>query len=282
MRSVRQIDFNRDISARKRGVRRVFAAVAAVLLLGAAVFGVVLAKSDFSPEKRLGAETASAPDGTSALPSPGGAPPFTEENAVNLLLLTHEEKEIAFCVIVSFSLAENAVRVKPVSPEVTVAFRGAPTALREVFRDFGGAEVAAGLSEKYAPVHRWLGMSVADFKSLLQQLGPVTVNLPAAVDVSVESIRYRFPRGPRELTADALVNLMLHAYSGEDALALQAQAVAGVLKTHLTPGSPLLEESFFSTVMNLSEGSVTAFDFAQYQPRLAAFAAGEPTFEVIS
>ncbi len=282
MKTPKQIDFNRDISNDKRALRRLFAAVCGLLALGVIVFGVIFALNDFSFEKLLGAQSTTAQPigGEPAEADP--AAPFSDENAVNIMLLGHNEKSLSFCTLLSFSAAENSVKVKPVSPALSLELRGQKARVEDIFSLFGAAEVADALSEKYAPVHRWISVSDSKLKTLLQALGPIRVQIPADIDISVDAIRYQYRKGERELTADAAVTLMHSAFSGDAALFFQAQVVAGALKTHLNAETLGRGESFFSELINMVDGNVTAFDYAQYLPRLTAFAERGPQFSVIS
>ena len=282
MKNAKQIDFNRDRSDDKRAVRRVILALGAVLVLGVLVFLVVMALNDFDFNKFLGAaEPLSTEETSSEAPSADPAAPFTDSEAINVLLLCSEEKGVTFCDIVSFSAAENSIRVKPVSPELKLESGGA-SRLAEIFYNFGAAEVARALSEKYVAIHRYISVNEAGFRKLVQGFGNVDVYVPNPVDFSVDAIRYQYGKGTHSMSSDALLAVMKQGYEGDDALAFQAAAVAAILKNALTKETFAKGESFFTELVNQVDTNITAFDHAGYAARLEAFMAREPEFSVIS
>ena len=285
MRKHADIDFNHSIRGDKAGIKRVLIALAAVLVLGVVIFAAVMALNDFSFDKFIGAEESSSEEASSG--EKGASPdsfaaPFSDADAVNVLLICHSEKTITFCELMSFSAAENSIRVKPVSTELLLPFGGGDMRIAESFYNFGAAEIARAFTEKNVPVHRYLSVSEAKFKLILQKLGNVTVVMPGRVDVNVDAIRYQYAKGPQELTPDAVLGLMKYAFEDEDALGFQAEAVAGILRTHFTVETLQRGSGFFSDIVNLIDGNLTAFDFAEYQPRVIEFLSQNPEISVIS
>ena len=283
MKNAKQIDFNRDRSDDKRAVRRVIAALGAVLVLGVAVFFVVMAVNDFDFKKFIGAaEPLSTEDPSAEAQSTDpAAAPFTDGDAINILILCSEERAVTFCDIVSFSAAENSIRVKPVSPELKPDPAKADR-ITEIFYNFGVAEVAKALGVKYVPIHRYLAVNESGFKKLVQGFGNVDVYIPNPVDFSVDAIRYQYGKGNRSLSSDALLALMKYAYEGDNALAFQAAGVAAVISAALTPETLSEGESWFTELINQVDSNITAFDYANYRQRLADFMAREPEISVIS
>ena len=283
MKNAKQIDFNRDRSNEKRAARRVIAAVCAVFVLGAVVFAAVMAANDFDFEKFLGAAEAPSEETTAETPETAAfAAPFSDADAINILLLCSEEKSITFCEILSFSAAENSIRVKPVSPELRFGAGNPSARIAELFYNFGAAEVAKAIGEKYVPIHRWVCVSEANFKKIVQSFGNVDVYVPNPVDFSVDAIRYQFGKGTHSMTSDALLSVMKLGYEGDNALSFQAAGIAAVLKTCLTPQTLEKGERFFTDLVNQVDGNITAFDYASYAPRLAAFLERSPEISVIS
>ena len=284
MKNAKPIDFNRDRSDDKRAIRRVILALGAVLALGAAVFLVLLAMNDFDIEKFLGAAEAPSSEETSAeAPETAeAAAPFTDSAAVNVLLLCSEEKSVTFCDIISVSTAENSVRVKPVSPELKAEHGGVSARIAEIFYNYGAAEVAQALSEKYVPIHRYIAVNEAGFRKIVQGFGNVDVYLPNPVDFSVDAIRYQYGKGPHSLSSDALLAVMKEGYEGDNALSFQATAVAAVVKAALTERTLLQGEDAFTAFINQVDSNVTAFDYADHRARLIELMAREPEFSAIS
>ena len=285
MKKHADIDFNRNIRDGGMGVKRVLIALAAVLVLGVVIFAAVLAINDFDFTKFLGAEDPSedvSAESDAVTGQDSFAAPFSDASAINVLMICHSEKTVTFCELISFSAAENSIRVKPVSPELLLPFGGKQARISEIFYDFGAAEIARALGEKNVTVHRYFSVSEPKLKLILQKFGNVTVNLPGRVDVNVDAIRYQFPKGAQELTPDALLGLIKYAYEDDDALSFQAEAVAGILRTCFTLETMQRDDSFFSDVVNLIDGNLTAFDFAEYKPRIIEFITNEPEISVIS
>ena len=284
MKNAKQIDFNRDRSENKRAVRRVLTALCAVLALGVVVFVGVLALNDFDFDKFLG--TAEAPTGDESTTEPvtqgNYADPFTDENAINILFLCSEGKTVTFCEILSFSAAENSIRVKPVSPELKLTFGEQNLRVAEIFYQYGAAEVADALGQKNVTIHRWLGVSESAFRKIVQEFGNIDVYLPGNVDFSVDAIRYQFPRGTRSLTSDALLRVMKYGYEGDDALSFQASAMAAVLRAVLTEQTMEKGEAYFTEFVNQVDGNITAFDYAGYRQRLTELIRRSPEIAVIS
>ncbi len=283
MKKSRQIDFNRDPADERGGFRRVLIALAAVLALGVIVFTAVMAANDFDFDKFIGAASpkTSPEESTTAAPGPAAAL-FSDTNAINVLLLCSNEKDVSFCVLMSFSAAENSVKIKPVSSTLSLEFGGRTTRIAEIFYNYGAAEVAQALGDRYGTVHRWIALNEAQFKALVQKFGNVSVYVPADVDFTVDAIRYRFARGTREMTADALLAVMKQGYSGDNALKFQAEGILSVLKTHLTGETLRAGEALFTEFINTVESNITAFDYAQYRQRLESFLDRSPSYIVIS
>jgi hypothetical protein len=282
MKTTKTIDFNRDTSGDRKGLRRMFAALAALLVLFAVVFALLLAKNGFSLNRLLGAET-SLPEPSETENGAAGEPAAAPEaGAVNVLFLCSSEKEVVFCSVFSFLPAANAVRVKPVSPELSLPRGDGAARISEIFYNFGAAEVAEALSAKNVTVHRWVSVNEAKFRLLLQKFGDTPVTLPNPVDFTVDAIRYQFGKGAHTLTADALVSVMKYGYAGDDALRFQAQAMADVLKNDLTAENVLRGEAFFAELVNMVDCNISAFDYAAYKQRLADFLSNSPEISAIS
>lgn len=278
------IDFNRDTVKRKtRG--RIILAVCAAFVCGAALFIALLAKNDFSFTKFIGLAETDASDAPEASSDENPSEPaalFSDKNAPTILLVCADEREVTFCDVISFSKSENSVKVKPVSPELKLSYAGREQTLRELFRDFGAYEIAEALGEKNIGINRYICVTEQNFKSLIQKLGNVSVYFPNDVDFSVDSIRYQYYSGTHEISSDALLNVMKNAFSGDSALSFQANAVAGILKTYFTPALFEKDDSFFSGLLNLISGNVSALDLADHKSAIIEFLSGEPEIIVLS
>ena len=284
MKKTIHLDFNRDITVKKSGFKRVAAALAVTLLLGAAVFVGVLAFNDFSLERLIGAK-GSAGDETSetVTEAPVYASPFTDANAVNVLVLCHDnEKAVAFCEILSFSEAENSVKIKSLPTDMKLSFSEREYTLAQLFADFGVSEIASCLNGKYAVIHRCVSFTENAFRQIVQSVGDVPVVLPGAVDFSANAIRYIFPAGHAQLSADALLSVMKYGYQGDDALSFRAVAWAALIRSHMTPEVLSADESFYNSILNELNGNITALDVAQYKQKLIDLMSRSPEISAIS
>ena len=277
------LDFNRDTSKKKSSLRRVAVALAVTLLLGAAVFVAVLAFNEFSLEKLIGAKGSAGGETTEAVTAaPAYASPFTDANAVNVLVLCHDDdKNVAFCEILSFSEAENSIKIKSLPTDMALAYLNRDYTLAALFADFGVSEIASCLSGRYV-IHRSVSFTENAFRQIVQSLGNVPVVLPAAVDFSANAIRYTFPAGPAELSADELVSVMKSGYTGDAALSFRAAALAALLRSHMTVENLSSDEAFYNTLLNELKGNITALDVAQYKQKLIELMSRSPEITAIS
>ena len=154
--------------------------------------------------------------------------------------------------------------------------------MADIFYNFGGAEIAAALSEHHVPVARWLTVTEDNFKVLVTNLGEVEVVLPANVAFTADAVRYELTKGTQKMNGETLLNVMKRGFSGEAALSFQAEAVAAVLRRHLTVQTVERGEDFFSEIINLMNGNITAFDYAEYGPAIVEFLSKAPEISVIS
>ncbi|MCH5197336.1 MAG: hypothetical protein J1E34_00385 [Oscillospiraceae bacterium] len=285
MRNTDYIDFNRD-TVRTKTRKRIFFAVFAALFCGALIFTVLLALNDFSIEKFIGIEETGTSDliedesETEMNEEP--AELFSDKDALGMLFLCSDGKEITFCDIISFSKAENSVKVKPVSPELMMTYGNRELTLNELFSSFGVPEAVSAFSEKGIEISRYISVTEPNFKALIQKLGNIKVYFPNDVDFTVDSIRYQYFSGTNEISSDALLSVMKNAFSGDSALSFQAQAVAGIIETYFTPEFFESDNGMFSQLINLINGNITAFDYAEYKNDIISFLSGNPDIIVLS
>lgn len=287
MKKFHDIDFKSRASAGNRSVRkRVALALLAALIAGAVLFTVLLGLNDFDISKFLGArageETNTQPGGNEAVSVPADAL-FSDTAAKNILVILSEEKNVTLSALLSFSVRENSVKVKPIAGDVKLSYAGREGTLEDLFSDFGAIGVKTALEEKYGlTVVRYLSITEANFKNLFQILGSTPVYFERAAVFSVDAIKYSFVRGTWELTPDALLAVIKYAYEGEDGLRFGGQVLADILKAHLTPENFQKGEAFFSGLVNYVSGNITAFDYADYKDAVEAFLLSLPEITVIS
>lgn len=285
MRKTDYIDFNRDTYKGKTR-KRIILAIFAALFCGALIFTVLLAMNDFSMAKFIGVDiTESSDSGDETAADEETSEPaelFSDKNALGVLFLCADGKEVTFCDVISVSKAENSIKVKPVSPELMMSYGGRELPLGELFCEFGAAEIAAAFEEKNIRINRYISVTEPKFKALMQKLGNVEVSFPNDVDFTVDSIRYQYFSGTREISSDALLSVMKNAFSGETALSFQAEALAGIIETYFTPEFFETGGEKISELFNLINGNISAFDYAEYKKDIIGFLSGDPDIIVLS
>jgi len=285
MRKTDYIDFNRDTYQGKTK-KRVIMAVLAAFFCGTVIFVVLLAVNDFSLERFLGMEpsessqTDESADAEDESPEPAAL--FSDENAVTVMLLCSDEKSVTFCDLISFSAAENSVKVKPVSTELMMSYGGREKTFGELFADFGASEIASAFDEKNITVNRYISVTEENFRTLIQKLGNVRVYFPNDVDFTVDSIRYQYFTGTREINSDALLSVMKNAFSGDSALSFQAQAIGSIIDSYFTPELFEKDDGIISRWFNLIDGNFSAFDYAEHKNEIISFFSGDPEIIVLS
>lgn len=287
MKRSHDIDFKTQASADSRKARkRVAFALVSALIAGVVIFTVLLGMSDFDIAKFLGArageKTETGSEETESVTAAADAL-FSDKDAKNILFLLTEEKNVTLTALLSFSVRENSVKVKPLAGETQLSYAGRDGTLGSLFADFGAVGVKSALEEKYGlSIGRYLSLSEANFKNLFQFLGPTPVNFDRDAAFSVEAIRYSYERGTWELSSDALLAVIKYAYDGEDSLRFGGHVLSDILKAHLTPENIGKGEAFFSRIVNLVEGNITAFDYADYKDAVSDFLLSSPAINVIS
>lgn len=282
----RSLDFTRGAS-KKRTPILIAAIVAVVIAAGALSFVVLLAMNDFDVARFFGtreAEETTTQVSDDAVTEPvSTAPAFSDENSMNFLLLCGDsDKNIAFCDVVCISYAENVIRVKPVSPELTLEYGGGEYSLSKLYALSSATAVKEALNRRGMNICRHVDVSETNFKMILQRLGPVDILLGSDVRFSVDAITYTYSAGRQTMTSDALLKYMKYAAEGDEQLGVQAEAFAQVLRTHFT--SELVErgEDYFASLINLVDSDISAFDYTENRAGLSAFLAKKPPVNVIS
>lgn len=285
MRKNSTIDFTAKTS-RGKGLGKIVLIVAGVIFLGLVSFVVILAINDFDTAKFLGTRIegeSTTAEPTTLLGEQTTAPAFSDSNSVNVLFICHDSKKVpTFCQVISVSYAENVIRVKPVSPDITVESRGKKLTVGELFTLSGTGAVCEALEARGISVTRHITADETNFKMLLQKLGSVEITLPHEVSYSVDAITYSFPEGKTVMTADTLVKYMKYSAAGDELLTVQANVLAQILRTHLTAENINKGEEFFSRLINLVSGNITAFDFTDNREKIARFLEKNPPVNVIT
>ena len=289
MKKDRNIDFTGG-QYREKNVRlRVFLIVLAVFLAGALSFVMILAHNDFDINLFLGTRTKDDTEETETFlpdeetPTPGGsAAPFTDENAVNVLFFCADDGKLDFCLLASFSKEENAIRVKPVTPESDYSWNGRDYTLKSLYEEVSASAVAAAMQDKGVRVARYVDMGETSFKQIMGTLGEVEVNVPRDVSYKVNGITYDQKAGPQTMKGDALLYYMTYAFEGDERYRAQGEAFASVLRTHFTEENLQKGEDFFTSLLNRTDTNISVFDYAGQKEAVAEFMQAAPRIEVIS
>lgn len=280
----KNLDFN-SRAGQKRPLLIWISLVAAVILAGIMSFVILLAVNDFSVEKLLGArqsentETTTAP-GEEETSQPAQA--YTDENALNFLALCVDETDVILCELISVSVAENALRIKPVSPDISLEYGGSTLSLQELFERYSVKAVCEAFETRDTRIDRWVVIDENSFKTMMKSLGEVAVFLEKDVSYVVDSITYTLNAGTRNMTSETLLNYLKYAGKGDELALLQAQAVATVISTHFTVENLEKGEKFFSSLINLVDTNINAFDFNNSYTAIYNFIENSPEISVIN
>ena len=280
----KNLDFN-SRAKEKRPLLIWAGLVAGVLLAGILSFVVLLAVNDFSLEKLLGARQLSDTETTTVLSEEAtsqAAAPYTDENALNFLAMCVDKTDVILCELISVSVSENALRIKPVSPEISLEYGGNTMSLQELFESYSVKAVCEALEARNTRIDRWVVIDEHSFKTMMKSLGEVAVFLEKDVSYVVDSITYTLNAGTRNMTSETLLNYLKYAGQGDELALVQAQAVATVISTHFTVENLEKGEKFFSTLINLVDTNINAFDFNNSYSTIYDFIQNSPEISVIS
>lgn len=283
---MKNIDFTKKQTKKSHVPAVVAGLVVLIIILGAASFLVILAKNDFSLEKFFGtrepASEEQIPEETTLPSVTDAAPAFSADDGRNYLFIcSDDDKNMTFCIVMCVSREENSIRIKPVSTELQVDYRGTEYTLTELYRTFSSGGVKDALEARGIPVVHYASFSETSFKQLMQKLGSVSFELPADISFSVEAITYTYSAGPVEMTSDSLLKYMKYSASGDDLLSAQALAFSAVISTHLTVENINRGESFFAEIINLGQTDISAFDYSGSKDKICAFLECSPVVSVM-
>ena len=246
---------------------------------------VILAINDFDLGRALGAREASTEyeEETSEAPTDGvisATDEFTE--SVTFLLLCSDKDELTFCQLVSVDTAQRKIRIKPIPLDYTLKPQSGAISLSEAFKTESLSVLAASFSTRNIHIKRYIHITEDNFKRFMTLLGPVPVTVTGNYEVNVDAVKYTFSPGVQNMTSDILLKYMKLAGSGETALRIQGDAVGAVFRQHFTMDNFKKGESFFSSLINLVDTNITAFDYTGAQGVLNALLSGETQIAVVS
>lgn len=277
----------RAINDKKRFPHWVALIVAAALLLGLISFGAILAMNDFDLKRALGAreEESTMPAGEetsegSTAEAQVSLEQFTE--AVNFMFLCAENKEIDFCQIISVNPSENLIRIKPVSLDFALETEAGRRSLTEVYKNGAPADLIKAFSKKGIEISRYVIIDEDGFVSLIQKLGAVDMTLEKEFSFEGDELRYTFDAGDISMNADAFLQYMKFASTGDDLLRVQGEAAAAAFRTHFTAENAEKGGDFFSELINLVKTDINAFDYSGAAAVIRTMASSGAEISVIS
>ncbi len=246
---------------------------------------VILAINDFDLGRALGAREASTEyeEETSGAPADSVIPEtdeFTE--SATFLLLCSDKDELTFCQLVSVDTAQRKIRIKPIPLDYTLKPQSGEISLSEAFRSQSLSVLAASFSTRNIHIKRYIHVTEDNFKRFMTLLGPVPVTITGNYEVNVDAVKYTFSPGVQNMTSDILLKYMKLAGSGEVALRIQGDAMGAVFRQHFTMDNFKKGESFFSSLINLVDTNITAFDYTGAQDVLTVLLSGETQIAVVS
>lgn len=248
---------------------------------------LILAANDFDPGKALGArepetelsdQSVTLADETDAQLSDEAV----TADAVNFLFLCSSENELTFCQLISADPATGKIKIKPLALDYMLEADGTDRPLSEVFARYSYAQITEAFSGENFKISRYVHISEDNFKRLIGILGGVNVEVDGNYDIQIDAVKYSFAPGAQDMTADMFFRYMKYAGEGELKLRLQANASAAVFRQYFTLENFNKGENFFSSLINLVETNITAFDYSAAQSVLASMLARECEIAVVS
>ncbi|MBR3766774.1 MAG: LCP family protein [Clostridia bacterium] len=257
--------------------------VLCLLAFAVSVF-IILAVNDFDIGRALGAREAEttlpAEESTIASDIEDDTAQFAE--AVNFLLLCSNENELTFCQIVSVDAANNKIRIKPLPLDYSLELNSGKKNITAAFKSESLSILAAAFSSRNVTIKKYVHVTEENFKRLMSNLGAVPVEIDGNYEFNIDAVKYTFSPGVQNMTSDMLLKYMKFAQTGEAALRLQGHTVASIFRQHFSQQNYMKGESFFSTLINLVDTNITAFDYGAAQDVLSSMLSGTVEIAVVS
>ena len=246
---------------------------------------VILAVNDFDIGKALGAreETKAPEENTEAV---NGEEMLADTEvfgeSLTFLVLCSDEDELTFCQLIGVDIAGKKVRIKPLPTDYSLTLPSGNSTLEEVFRKESLSVLAASFASRNINIKKYIHVTEDNFRRLMSNLGSVSVEITGNYEFNIDAVKYTFTPGVQNMAPDTLIKYMKYSETGENALRLQANASAAVFRQHFTKENLNRGESFFSTLINLVDTNITAFDYNGALPVLAALLSGDVGITVVS
>jgi anionic cell wall polymer biosynthesis LytR-Cps2A-Psr (LCP) family protein len=152
----------------------------------------------------------------------------------------------------------------------------------EVFCKESLSVLAASFASRNINIKKYVHVTEDNLRRMLSNLGSTRVEVTGNYEFNIDAVKYTFTPGEQNIAPDTLIKYMKYAETGESALRLQANTAAAVFRQHFTKENLDKCESFFSTLINLVDTNITAFDYNGALPVLTALLSGEVEIAVVS
>lgn len=246
---------------------------------------VILAVNDFDIGKALGAreetepfeETTAAENIEDVLAEAEG---FGE--ALTFLILCSDDDGLVFCQLAGVDAAEKKIKIKPLPADYTLVLPSGEASVSEVFGKESLSVLAASFASRNINIKKYVHVTEDNLRRMLSNLGSTRVEVTGNYEFNIDAVKYTFTPGEQNMAPDTLIKYMKYAETGESALRLQANTAAAVFRQHFTKENLDKGESFFSTLINLVDTNITAFDYNGALPVLTALLSGEVEIAVVS
>lgn len=246
---------------------------------------VILAVNDFDIGKALGArEETVAAEETTAQESVEDVLADTGDfrESLTFLILCSDDDGLVFCQLAGVDIAGKKVRIKPLPTDYTLVLPSGEATVSEVFSKESLSILAASFASRSINIKKYVHVTEDNLRRLLSNLGSVEIEVTGSYEFNIDAVKYTFSPGVQHMAPDTLIKYMKHSESGESELRLQANASAAVFRQHFTKENLSKGESFFSTLINLVDTNITAFDYNGALPVLSALLSGEVEIAVVS
>lgn len=246
---------------------------------------VILAVNDFDIGRALGAREETLPhEETTAEENAADVLADTEafRESLTFLLLCSDDDGLVFCQLAGVDIAGKKVRIKPVPTDYTLVLPSGEATVSEVFAKQSLSVLAASFASRNINIKKYVHVTEDNLRRLLSNLGPVDVEVTGNYEFNIDAVKYTFAPGVQNMAPDTLIKYMKYSETGETVLRLQANTAAAVFRQHFTKENLNKGESFFSTLINLVDTNITAFDYNGALPVLTALLAEEVEIAVVS
>ena len=246
---------------------------------------VILALNDFDIGRALGAREETRPV-QEATTETGEAAVLADTEAfkesLTFLVLCSDGEELTFSQLVGVDIAGKRIRIKPLPSDYILTLPSGESSLGEVFRKESLSVLAASFASRNINIKRYVHVTEDGLRRLLSNLGTVGVEVTGSYEFNIDAVKYTFSPGMQNMSSDTLIKYMKHSEKGEAALRLQANVSAAVFRQYFTKENLNRGESLFSTLINLVDTNITAFDYNGALPVLSALLSDTVEITVVS